>query len=141
MTVIVSGISASSRRCFEEIYRLIARIDSRTRPVLRLVEREPVRLEPVCEAGALRDRGLPRLVLGPAVEFRDPEPAGLALAVLDRMARVAPPVVAVHRFFQPGIVVAVDMHGSLRRQAHADKAGLRRVAETEPRNREYLVGQ
>src|SRR3954471_20226702 len=121
MTVIVSGISASSRRCFEEIYRLIARIDSRTRPVLRLVECEPVRLEPDREPGALRGCGFSGPVLGPAVKLRDPEPFGLALAVLDRMARVAPPVVAVHRFFQPGIVVAVDMHGSLRRQAHADK--------------------
>src|SRR4051794_38159872 len=119
----------------------MARIDSRTQPVLRLVEREPLRLEPAREAGALPGSGLPRLVFGPAADLRAPEPAGLALAVLDRMARVAPPVVAVHRLSQSGIVVAVDMDGRLRRQAHADKARLRRVAETEPRNREYLVRQ
>ena len=64
-----------------------------------------------------------------------------ALAVGDRMARIAPAVISVDRLGQPRIIVAIDMHCRLERQTHADEALLRRVAEAEADDREHLVGQ
>src|ERR1051326_8794703 len=57
------------------------------------------------------------------------------------MAGIAPPVVVVDRGRETGVVITVDMNSRLQRQAHADKPGLRRVAETEPRYGEDLVRQ
>src|ERR1044071_3481310 len=57
------------------------------------------------------------------------------------MAGVPPPVVAVDRGRETGVVITVDMNSRLQRQAHADKPGLRRVAEAESRYREDLVRQ
>src|ERR1043166_4991785 len=57
------------------------------------------------------------------------------------MAGIAPPVVAVDRGRETGVVITVDMNSRLQRQAHADKPGLRRVAEAESRYREDLVRQ
>src|ERR1044072_3555471 len=57
------------------------------------------------------------------------------------MAGIAPPVVVVDRGREAGVIITVDMNSRLQRQAHADKPGLRRVAEAEPRYREDLVRQ
>ena len=57
------------------------------------------------------------------------------------MPAVAPPVVAVDRGREAAVVVTVNMNSRLQGQAHADKSGLGRVAEAQPRHREHLVGQ
>src|SRR5207237_6493319 len=97
--------------------------------------------EPGGKADAFGGHLLARLALRPAVEFGRAKTLRRALAVLDRMAGVAPPVVAVDRRREAAVVVTVDMNSHLQGQAHADKSGLRRVAETQPRHREHLVGQ
>src|SRR6266540_347120 len=60
---------------------------------------------------------------------------------MDRMARVAPPVVAIDRGGEPRVVIAVDMDRRVQRQAHADEAALGRIAEAQPGHRKHLVGQ
>ena len=60
------------------------------------------------EVGTLRDRVLPRLVLRPAVECRGTKARRVALAVTERMARVAAPVVIVDAHCQIAVVVAVS---------------------------------
>src|SRR5205085_10466416 len=97
--------------------------------------------EPGGKADAFGGHLLPRLVLRPAVKFARAKALRRALAVLDRMARVAPPVVAVDRGREAAVVVTVDMNTRLQGQAHADKSGLGGVAETQPRHREHLAGQ
>src|SRR5205807_8223825 len=57
------------------------------------VEGETVRPQPSGETHAFGCRRLTRLVFGPAVEFGEAEPHGITLAVLDRMAFVAAPII------------------------------------------------
>src|SRR5436190_1483578 len=100
------------------------RIDSLPGRHLRVFEDEAVGPQPRRKADPLRRHRLARLVLRPAIEFGGAEPFRRALPVTNRMARIAPPVVAIDRGREAGLVVAVDMHRRLQRQPHADEAGL-----------------
>src|SRR5207237_6255189 len=106
-----------------------------------LVESKAAGPKPGGKADPFGRHLLPRLVLRPAVKFARAKALRRALAVLDRMARVAPPVVALDRRREAAVAVTVDLNGRLEGQAHADKSCLGAVAETQPRHREHLVGQ
>src|SRR5215469_14190415 len=71
---------------------------------------EPALLEPGGEAGAFRRHGLARLVLRPAIEIGGAEDFRGFLPVLQRVPRVAAPVVGVDGG-ERTVVVAVAMHG------------------------------
>src|SRR5438105_8493110 len=90
----------------------LATVPQRGRGPLRrlgLVEGEAAGLQPGCEADAFGGRRLARLVLRPSVEFGGAEAFRRALPVGDRMARVAPPVIAVDRRGEPALVITIDM--------------------------------
>src|SRR5207237_8576811 len=89
-----------------------------------LVESKAAGPEPGGKADPFGGHLLARLVLRPAVEFGRAKALRRALAILDRMPAVAPPVVAVDRGREAAVVVTDDMNRRLQRQAHADKSGL-----------------
>src|SRR5947209_3215225 len=117
------------------------RVDPLGQGRVRFVEGKAAGPEPGGKADAFGGHLLARLVLRPAVEFGRAKALRRALAILDRMPAVAPPVVAVDRGREAAVVVTVDMNSRLQGQAHADKSGLGRIAEAQPRHREHLVGQ
>src|SRR5579864_3664782 len=81
---------------------------------------EAVRPQPRGEVRSFRRHRLARFVLRPSVELGDAKYFGRFLPVLERMPRVAPPVIGVNGRYCI-VVVAVAMHGRFWRQAHADE--------------------